>query len=26
MEKFCGGQKDDEQGSDDEWGMNIHGD
>jgi len=21
-----GGQKDDEQDSDDEWGMNIHGD
>jgi len=24
--KFSGGQKDDEQDSDDEWGMNIHGD
>jgi len=23
--KFNGGQKDDEQDSDDEWGMNIHG-
>jgi len=23
--KFSGGQKDDEQDSDDEWGMNIHG-
>jgi len=24
--KFSGGQKDDEQDSDGEWGMNIHGD
>jgi len=23
--KFSGGQKDDEQDSDDEWWMNIHG-